>query len=124
MRHPSAEFSGETKRKALERARYRCEICGKKARLEIHHILPLYVASQVYKDLPHAALRSLQNAACVCPDCHNGLHERGWHERDYSTIASVLYGMFELAKPSKTQPVSSPDAPKSVKKRHSFHPSE
>lgn len=104
MRPPEALFSNETKRQALERAKFRCESCGKRGRLEIHHILPIYIATQVYQELPHAALSVLENAACLCPDCHNKEHQGDWVNRDYSGQASVLFGMLEIV--SSTPPPS------------------
>lgn len=104
MRPPEALFSNETKRQALERAKFRCESCGKRGRLEIHHILPIYIATQVYQELPHAVLSVVENAACLCPDCHNKEHQGDWVNRDYSMQASVLFGMLEIV--SSTPPPS------------------
>lgn len=111
MRPPEALFSTETKRQALERANYSCENCGKTGRLEIHHILPIYIATQVYKDLPHVALSVLENALVLCTNCHNKEHDRDWYLRDYSTQAMILYGMLEIAStsPTPTGRVQNPD---------------
>lgn len=111
MRPPEALFSNETKRQALERANYQCENCGRRGKLEIHHILPIYIATQVYQDLPHVALSVIENALCLCPDCHNKEHDRDWYKKDYSAQAMVLYGMLELAStpPTPTGRVQNPD---------------
>jgi len=112
MRPPEALFSPETKRQALERANYSCENCGKRGRLEIHHILPIYIATQVYKDLPHAALSVLENAMVLCPPCHCKEHDRDWWLRDYSSQAMILYGMLEIAStmPTPTGHIQNPDS--------------
>lgn len=109
MRPPEALFSPETKRQALERANYQCESCGKRGRLEIHHILPIYIATQVYQDLPHVALSVLENALCLCIDCHNKEHGKDWFLRDYSMQAQLLFALAQLPVQETTTRVQNPD---------------
>ena len=56
------EFSVAVRRKAFERAGYRCERCGARYPLELHHI-------GGHVD------RSLFNAQVLCIPCHTKIHQ-------------------------------------------------
>lgn len=57
------EFSPAVRTAALLRAHHRCERCGSKTSLELHH-------------RGHSADRSLFNAEVLCSDCHGEEHQR------------------------------------------------
>lgn len=52
-------------RKVRKRAGYRCQNCGKKAPLEVHH--------KTYERLGHERMRDLIG---LCPQCHRKQHGR------------------------------------------------
>jgi hypothetical protein len=56
------EFTDAVRRKALERAGWRCEKCDARYPLELHHV-------------GHAADRSLFNALVLCVECHTKIHQ-------------------------------------------------
>ncbi|MYK58478.1 MAG: HNH endonuclease, partial [Rhodospirillaceae bacterium] len=55
----------KARRKALERARRRCERCGATGRLEAHHRVPLAEGG---------APRDPDNLEVLCPACHKAAH--------------------------------------------------
>lgn len=55
------EFSAAVRRKAFDRAGWRCERCDMRWPLELHHV-------------GHAADRSLFNAQVLCVPCHTKIH--------------------------------------------------
>jgi 5-methylcytosine-specific restriction endonuclease McrA len=57
------EFSPHVRSAALLRAKYRCEQCGDKHDLELHH-------------RGHPADTSLFNAVVLCAGCHTAEHKR------------------------------------------------
>jgi 5-methylcytosine-specific restriction endonuclease McrA len=58
----------QAKRKqVLRRASYRCEQCGKRARLDVHH--------KTYERIFNEALTDLQ---ALCRLCHKGKHSWFW----------------------------------------------
>jgi len=80
-RPPEMEFPRETKVDALRNADWKCEMCGVKKKeteqgfLEIHHILPVYIAVKYYPHVSAVAIRSLANAEVLCVSCHHKRHE-------------------------------------------------
>ena len=58
---PRREFSQAVHHAALMRAQFRCEQCGRKEQLELHHV-------------GHRADRSLFNARILCAACHARYH--------------------------------------------------
>ena len=73
------------KHKALDRARWsgvrklcvdrdgwRCTVCGRAGRLEVHHVVPLYAGGAVY---------DLVNLATICRSCHISSHRVACPER-------------------------------------------
>jgi 5-methylcytosine-specific restriction endonuclease McrA len=60
------EFNKHTRRLALIRACYRCESCGSKENLQVHHI-------------GDNSDRSLFNAMILCAQCHSKEHA---HRKD------------------------------------------
>ncbi len=53
-----------------------CEQCGSKENIEVHHILPIWVAAQYFPQLASMVLKSAENAKCLCSNCHDELHRR------------------------------------------------
>ena len=67
------EFSSETKESARKRANYSCEICGREGSTQIHHMI--FLSSEAGRQFPIVALSSLENAMCLCANCHTDLHK-------------------------------------------------
>jgi len=74
------------RRAALSRAGYRCEKCGKKGRLEVHH--------KHYGSLGKENIH--KDVTVLCPACHK---RADWkravntmHDRAFETWASKVYG--------------------------------
>lgn len=67
------EFSDYIKKEALRLAHHKCEICGEKASLEIHHRIYCWFAAA--NNIPHAVISSLANAECLCSRCHDIWHK-------------------------------------------------
>ena len=59
---PRREFSPAVRREALKRAQFRCERCGTKYPLELHHV-------------GHILDRSLFNCLVLCVECHTAMHQ-------------------------------------------------
>lgn len=72
------EFSGRVKMEAIKRANYACEECGVSGYVEVHHMLGIYYAVTVYKDIAPWMISSLANAKVLCPTHHteadNAMH--------------------------------------------------
>ena len=69
------EFSPTVRSQALLRCKYRCEVCGSRRELQLHHV-------------GHRADRSLFNCTVLCADCHTKEHRRrrafnGHHRSDW-----------------------------------------
>ena len=65
-----AEFSNATKRTALQRAGTHCQKCGTLLRGSFHydHIVPTEISHD----------NSLDNAQCLCLDCHRAKTRQDW----------------------------------------------
>jgi hypothetical protein len=68
------EFSQRVRMVVLLRAGFRCEICGARERLELHHV-------------GHRADRSSFNALALCVLCH-----RRWHAVEREGVRRSLQG--------------------------------
>jgi len=77
------EFTKQTKTEALRRAGFSCESCGvskretKEKYFEIHHQIAIgwYLKNkEQFYFVSHAFISSLENAMCLCVDCHTDLH--------------------------------------------------
>ena len=53
----------EMRKQVLKRAAYRCEKCGKQARLHVHHKTYSRLGQELERDL-----------LALCTECHNGAH--------------------------------------------------
>lgn len=56
------------RKKSLEMAGGKCEICGKQLdihTMQIHHVIPISMGGQAY---------DMRNIQCLCNDCHRELH--------------------------------------------------
>lgn len=69
-------------------AGYACENCGRPGHTEVHHILPLALAAKHYPWIAPAILSSLENAMCLCPNCHRDFDKKA--RKNHSTIAREL----------------------------------
>jgi 5-methylcytosine-specific restriction endonuclease McrA len=52
--------------KILERDNWRCQFCGARSNLQVHHI--------VFRS--HGGIDSEENLITACADCHQSLHHR------------------------------------------------
>lgn len=52
--------------RALERDRWRCRLCGRAGRLEVHHVRPTFRGG---------AMWDLGNLRSLCRDCHFKIHK-------------------------------------------------
>jgi 5-methylcytosine-specific restriction endonuclease McrA len=71
----------------LERANYRCEVCGKGSLTEIHHIVGRKVDANEY------------NLTLLCWDCHkgtNGIHGMNGKDLDHRLKSELQTKYFEL----------------------------
>ncbi len=70
-RRPRLRFDPESYRRlcrqVLERDGWRCQLCGRIAELQVHHVKP---RSRLGDD-------ALQNLIAVCARCHDDLHRQG-----------------------------------------------
>lgn len=57
---------GELRRRILERDGWRCQSCGLRRNLEVHHI--------IFRS--HSGSDAEQNLITLCSDCHRSLHLR------------------------------------------------
>lgn len=80
-RRPELEFSRATKIQALKNAEFSCEVCGvyktdtEEQYLEIHHILPLYIAEKYFPQVTDGMLTSILNASVLCCHHHDQIHQ-------------------------------------------------
>ena len=83
------EFDFGVKKYALERANYRCEVCGtkgtRKNRLEVHHKIAIWVAKQ-YPFIAPVVIKHIANAQVLCHDCHVKHHQEHTTPEDYEEI--------------------------------------
>lgn len=74
------EFSKKTKIDALKRDNFTCVDCNKKKKetrggyLQVHHIVPIWFAVNYLPNITPSVLSSLENAVCLCVDCHEKRH--------------------------------------------------
>lgn len=75
------EFDPTTKREALDRVNYTCEICGREEDrsngifLQAHHKIAIWFARE-NPCLALEVIKSLANCEIVCRDCHSKLHNQ------------------------------------------------
>jgi len=60
-------FSGNRK-KVLERDKYKCQVCGSREKLAIHHV------DGIGRHSKRKINNSLENLIVLCSSCHRGLH--------------------------------------------------
>ncbi len=90
-RPSSYEFGGETKRQAIARSGNKCEECGQEGYVEIHHLLGIWYAVNMYPQIEPYLISSIANAICLCLDCHHMYDARLKKEHPY--YAAKLLGM-------------------------------
>lgn len=86
-------FSGPTKEEARKRAEYKCQHCGKSQkelgyRLEVHHLLPCMVAAIRYPHILPNLVKSINNAICLCKECHERADQESF--RNHEMYAQAL----------------------------------
>lgn len=92
------KFSNTVKGEALAKAKHRCNRCGKKRGLEIHHRVPTWFFLEY---VPHGYLylmNELCNAEVLCHSCHTQEHKNNREEDEnaveyYALLAQVLLGI-------------------------------
>lgn len=84
MSRPSEyEFPGHVKVKAMIRAEGKCEECGFDGTVQIHHLLPIYYATNYYPQIAPYLVASLDNAKVLCHDCHRIYDSKTAKEHSY-----------------------------------------
>ena len=92
------EFSYQTKLDALKRDSFTCQNCHKHKQeveppyLEIHHIVPIWFVVRYLPEMSAIYFHSIDNAVCLCKECHLKEHERQG-VADYWTLAIALLGV-------------------------------
>lgn len=91
------EFDKSTIIECLKKADFRCELCDRSKEdlkadneafyFEIHHILGIAIAVRYFPEIPIAIIKSLENAMCLCVDCHKYIERT---DQNHFTIASKL----------------------------------
>ena len=73
------QFDGFVRKETRERQEQTCGHCGKHnsevGPLEVHHVLPIYIAFNFFPEVTLAAITSLDNAVGLCHDCHRLIHD-------------------------------------------------
>lgn len=73
------EFSDGVRREALERAKNKCDHCGRKAnkleRFNVHHIIAIWWALETHCLAPEV-IKSICNASVLCATCHAETHRQ------------------------------------------------
>ncbi len=93
MSRSGKEFPPSVIEYAFRKSGGSCERCGSKERLEVHHILFIWYAEQYFPQLASWALKSAENARCLCHRCHVLVHQ----ENDKSELeaqAAYLISLF------------------------------
>ena len=87
------EFNLGLKKYALERANYRCEMCGRKGTrqnpLEVHHRVAIWFAKQ-YPFIAPAVITHIANAQVLCHECHTQHHQEATAETYQRELELVL----------------------------------
>ena len=88
------EFTGQTKREALEAQNYRCDGCGtedkRTGRLQAHHVVAIWFAREM--GISSLLIKSLENCVCLCQKCHTERHLQE-DRTQYAIIAQALLGV-------------------------------
>ena len=93
------EFDKITKLNALRRDGWKCVECGTAKKdtesgyLEIHHILEIWFVIKYLPQMSPTVVSSLENAACLCTDCHKKEHKKPKRYKQMISIAQGLIGM-------------------------------
>lgn len=98
MSRSGKEFPGHVIEYALRKSGGVCERCQSPERIEVHHILPIWVAQEYFPQLATFALISAQNAQALCHECHTEEH-RGDESRFFIQAMYLLslYPALDLA---------------------------
>ena len=76
MSRSGKEFPSYVVDYAFRKSGGACEHCGSHDNIEVHHILPLWVAAEYFPSLISSVLKGAENAQCLCTDCHDAVHRR------------------------------------------------
>lgn len=87
-------FAKETKYERSRESEGRCEVCGRRARLQAHHLVGCYFAARNPLLLPQL-IRSIENAQSLCPNCHKKADEdhKHWTPHDVGFLAWALFDL-------------------------------
>jgi len=73
------KFPAYVKDEIREKQKYCCATCGKHdsqvGTLQVHHVLPTYIAYNFFPQISLEALKSIENAVGLCSDCHTNTHD-------------------------------------------------
>lgn len=87
------EFPSSVIEHAFRKSGGSCERCGSKERIEVHHILFIWYAAEYFPQLASWALKSAENAQCLCHDCHVKVHQEN-NEAELNAQAARLLALF------------------------------
>lgn len=93
MGRKGKEFPYRVKKEAIERAGNKCERCGSTERLQVHHRLAIWFASEFFPQIANHVLTSIRNAEVLCAECHDKHHYKdrgGRNNRRYFKAAESL----------------------------------
>lgn len=91
-------FSNATKEKAFEYAKFRCERCNSKIKLQAHHLLPIWFLLEFVSPAFLPLINHVINAEIICRDCHDEEHLE-WPEEElksiihYNEISKQIFGV-------------------------------
>lgn len=98
------KFPAYLKYEVRENQQYCCANCGKHdsevGTLQIHHVLPIYIAYNFFPQITQDALRSIENAVGLCENCHTKVHRQidelveELEESDQESIHDIIREQF------------------------------
>lgn len=85
-------FGESVKHERLQGCEGKCEACGKKTKLQLHHLVGCYFAARNPVLTPFI-IRSIENAQFLCQSCHQKADEdhKHWNERDIALLSWALF---------------------------------
>lgn len=99
------KFPWYVKEDAKAREQWRCAECGCAEsdceNLEVHHVIPVYIAYNFFPQLSREVLISLDNALSLCTSCHTEVHryiDENLEEsiEEFRPIAQALMGFANM----------------------------
>jgi 5-methylcytosine-specific restriction endonuclease McrA len=89
-------FDPETKKQALEKSGFRCEVCGSTEHLEVNHLVAIWFAVENPCLIP-AVIKSIANTQILCHPCHAQSHLNESRAK-YAEIAPKVLDKYLQAK--------------------------